>query len=121
MTVNADAVQDTVARKAVKQWAHRDETSNWIFTDDDVERLRHIVENTAAPRVKAETSHVKGTDYTVQELANLWSLGVDKIRELFENEPDVLKIQKPPKRGKRQYVTLRIPERVAERVKRRNS
>lgn len=65
--------------------------------------------------------HVKGSHFTVQELAALWGLGVDKIRELFENEPDLIKLKNPPKKGQRAYVTLRIPEAVAARVQRRNS
>jgi hypothetical protein len=65
--------------------------------------------------------HVKGTNYTVQELAKLWQFSPDKVRELFENEPGVLKIKNPPKKGKRAYTTLRIPESVAERVRRRLS
>ena len=121
MTVDATAVKDPIARKALQQWAHQDETVGWIFTDEDVEKLRSLVESTAKPRVKAESTHVKGSHYTVQELAALWGLGVDKIRELFENEPDVVKLKNPPKKGKRAYVTLRIPEAVAARVQRRNS
>ncbi len=116
-----NAVQDSVARKAIQQWAHREETTNWIFTDADIVRLRKMVEQTADKKSKTEITHVKGADYTVQELAALWGLGVDKIRELFANEPDVKKIQSPSKKGKRHYVTLRIPERVAERVQRRLS
>ena len=109
---------------ALKNYAPDGELFGWsryAFSDADIERLRSIVEVTATQRTKTESTHVKGSDYTVQELASLWSLGVDKIRELFEHEPDVLKIRNPPKKGKRQYVTLRIPEKVAERVKRRNS
>lgn len=64
---------------------------------------------------------MKGSHFTVQELAALWGLGVDKIRELFENEPDLIKLKNPPKKGQRAYVTLRIPEAVAARVQRRNS
>ncbi len=78
-----------------------------------------MVEETAQRKVRAESAHKPGTHYSVQELAAVWGLGVDKIRELFENEPDVIKLQSPPKKGKRAYVTLRIPEKVADRVQRR--
>ena len=91
------------------------------LTDADLERLRAMVEETAQRKVRAESAHKPGTHYSVQELAAVWGLGVDKIRELFENEPDVIKLQSPPKKGKRAYVTLRIPEKVADRVQRRNS
>lgn len=80
-----------------------------------------MVEGNSTKREKVETTHIKGSHYTVQELASLWGLGVDKIRELFEDEQGVIKIQRPPKRGRRAYVTLRIPENVAERVQRRTS
>ena len=122
MTVDFTGIQDAAGRKAAQQWAHRDETTNWVFTETDIARLRKLVEQTAekkATTAKAGNTHIKGTDWKPQELAIEWGLGVDKIRELFANEPDVKKIQKPKKRGRRAYVTLRIPERVAERVQRR--
>lgn len=124
MTVDFTGIQDAASRKAAQQWAHRDETTNWIFTDADIARLRKLVEQTAEKKsttTKAGNTHVKGTDWKPQELAIEWGLGIDKIRELFATEPDVKKIQSPPKKGKRQYVTLRIPEKVAERVQRKLS
>jgi hypothetical protein len=69
--------------------------------------------------------------YKVPELAKLWGFSDDFIRSLFENEIGVLKIVRPedpdkkrtdcPKtrpncKGKREYVSLRIPESVAARV-----
>ncbi len=93
--------------------------NRFSLTKQDVTRLRKLVESNVADREKVATEHVKGSDYTVQELTALWNIGVDKIRELFMDEPGVIKIQKPKKRGRRTYVTLRIPEAVAERVRRR--
>jgi hypothetical protein len=93
----------------------------FVFTQADITRLRKMVEGSAAKRDNAEIKHVKGAHYTVQELATLWGLGVDKIRELFENETGVIKLQKPPRKGRRPYTTLRVPENIAERVQRRNS
>ena len=93
----------------------------YAFDERNIEQIRAMVEQTAAKKTKAESAHVKGSHYSVQELAALWGLGVDKIRELFEDEQGVIKIQRPPKRGRRAYVTLRIPENVAERVQRRTS
>lgn len=95
--------------------------NRFLLTNEDVGRLSEMVEQTAARKAKIESAHVKGSYFTVQELAALWGLSVDKIRELFENEPDVIKLKNPPKKGKRAYVTLRIPEAVAARVQRRNS
>lgn len=122
MSVDPESIQNPLVRNAVKQssWADRESSSNWIFTQADIERLRKMVEQTAESKSKIE-NHIKGTDYSPQELALEWGLGVDKIRELFADEPGVTKIKNPPKKGKRQYVTLRIPERVAERVQRRLS
>lgn len=52
-----------------------------------------------------------------RELAELWKLDPTTIRRLFQDEPGVLKIGKTNRRdGKRDYVTLRIPASVAERI-----
>jgi hypothetical protein len=29
--------------------------------------------------------------YSVQQIAEIWGWGVDKVRQIFENEPDVLR------------------------------
>lgn len=60
------------------------------------------------------------TDYSVNQLAEEWGLSPEKIRELFRNEPGVIKLRDPnaSKKRKRSYVTLRIPPDVAQRVKR---
>jgi hypothetical protein len=59
----------------------------------------------------------------VAQLAAEWGFSTDKIRELFRNEPGVLKLkdENAAKKRKRSYVTLRIPPEVAQRVKRRLS
>jgi hypothetical protein len=57
--------------------------------------------------------------YTPSELAKLWGVDPETIRNVFRNEPGVLKLGNNG--GKRTYVTLRIPESVAERVHRRLS
>jgi hypothetical protein len=53
--------------------------------------------------------------YSPAELADAWSFSAEKIRQLFRNEPGVLKI------GTAGYITLRIPASVAERVHNRLS
>ena len=58
--------------------------------------------------------------YAPDELAELWGVSAETIRITFRKEPGVLQLQQPTK-GKRQYVLLRIPESVAERVHRRLS
>ncbi len=57
---------------------------------------------------------------SADELARAWGVSSQTIRNIFKDEPGVLRLQQPSK-GKRQYVLLRIPESVAERVHRRLS
>ena len=59
--------------------------------------------------------------YTVEEIARLWGLSKDSVRRLFKNEPGVLAISPRHGKGKRSYVTLRIPSSVVERVHRKIS
>jgi hypothetical protein len=60
--------------------------------------------------------------YSPAEIAELWSLSADCVRKIFENEPGVLVIgNTQPKRWKRSYTTLRIPQTVLDRVHRRLS
>lgn len=54
--------------------------------------------------------------FTPQEIAALWCVDENTIRRLFLDEPGVLRLGNLSKRGKRSYVTLRIPAAVAERV-----
>ena len=58
--------------------------------------------------------------YSPSEIAELWGLSVDNVRRLFANEPGVLQISNP-RRGRRNYATMRIPEMVAMRVHRKLS
>lgn len=57
--------------------------------------------------------------FAVGEVAELWNLSPDVVRKLFECEPGVLVIGDHGSRGRRRYLTLRIPQSVAERVHRR--
>jgi hypothetical protein len=51
------------------------------------------------------------------ELGTIWRCSTSTIIRRFQDEPGVLKIGKANRRdGKRNYVTLRIPESVALRV-----
>jgi hypothetical protein len=54
--------------------------------------------------------------YAVIEVAEMWNLSADKVRELFEQEPGVLVIGDRNPRHKRRYLTLRIPQTVLQRV-----
>jgi hypothetical protein len=68
-----------------------------------------------------ETSVHIERHYAVTEIAEMWNLSSDKVRELFENEPGVLVLGDRTPRHKRRYVTLRIPHCVLERVHHRLS
>ena len=55
--------------------------------------------------------------YTLSEIAEEWHLSPEKIRRLFMNQKDIMRVTEP-KRGTRSYVTYRIPEKVKQRVHR---
>jgi hypothetical protein len=59
--------------------------------------------------------------YTVDDITEMWKLSRDSVRRLFRDEPGVLAISPRQRRGKRAYVTLRIPASVVERVHRKIS
>ena len=60
--------------------------------------------------------------FTAKELAELWALDETTIRRMFQDEPDVLKIGRANRRdGKRDYISLRIPESVALRIHQQRS
>lgn len=57
--------------------------------------------------------------YTVAQLSQLWFFSESTIRRLFIKEPGVIKIAHQPTKVRRGYTSLRIPERIAQRVHRR--
>ena len=56
--------------------------------------------------------------YTPKEVAFLWNMSAESVRRLFLNEPGtvIVRIQRT---GRRRYRTMRIPQDVLERVRRR--
>lgn len=58
--------------------------------------------------------------YLPRELAREWKLSENKIRDLFRDEPGVIRMggvsRQEGKRLVRHYSTMRIPESVAQRV-----
>jgi len=54
--------------------------------------------------------------YTPSEIAKLKKLHPGKIREIFLDEPGVIRLGHPTSGRKRQYFTLRIPASVVARV-----
>ena len=65
------------------------------------------------------TPHFAERHYSVAEVAKMWGLSEDFVRDLFINEPGVLVFGNGPNPGARRYRTLRIPGSVVERVYRR--
>ena len=64
---------------------------------------------------------VEQKHFSPAELAIAWGVSVETIRSIFRTEPGVLKLGKTGAKYRRGYVTLRIPENVAQRVHRRLS
>lgn len=54
--------------------------------------------------------------FTIGEIAELWRLSTDTVREIFRNEPGVFVITRPERRGKQKYTTVRVPQSVMESV-----
>jgi hypothetical protein len=68
------------------------------------------------------TAHVTETHYSPAQLAKSWGVSAQTIRNIFEAEPDVLRIPSMwSANGKRPYVSMKIPESVAARVHKRLS
>ena len=69
-----------------------------------------------------ETVRTGAAEYhhTVKELSGMWQLSTATVTRMFRDEPGVLRLGKAqPRRGRRSYTTLRIPESVVQRVYRR--
>lgn len=106
---------------------HRDKHSrsfgegeSFDYTGDKFENLGESVKNSNEPAsIKPVTKPVVEQHYSPAELAEAWGVSVETIRCIFRDEPGVLKIKRPATKTKRGYLTLRIPESVAERVHRR--
>ena len=68
--------------------------------------------------------HLAERFLTVKDIAERWGLSAVSVRRIFLNEPGVLVLgnrHEQARTRKRMYRTLRIPESVAGRVRRRLS
>jgi hypothetical protein len=54
--------------------------------------------------------------FSPQQIAALWGRSGRFIRELFQDEPGVQKVDRPEQMYKRGYSSIRIPESVMVRV-----
>lgn len=60
--------------------------------------------------------------YSPKEVAALWGLDESTVRKRFQDVAGVLKLTRPvSRRGKRSYVTLRIPQSVLDSFHRERS
>lgn len=57
--------------------------------------------------------------FSIVQIAGQWGLDPKTVRQIFVNEPGVLKIERPERRSKRGYTTLRVPEFVLLALHRR--
>ncbi len=57
--------------------------------------------------------------YTMADVARLMGFSQPTIKRMFQNEPGVIKLDRPTEMNKRRYCNIRIPRHVYERVKRR--
>ena len=67
----------------------------------------------------AETPTPAERHYAAAQVAELWQFNVETIRRLFQDEPGVVVLQAPVRKGRRPYKTIRIPQSVLERVHKR--
>jgi hypothetical protein len=67
----------------------------------------------------SEINFLDEEKFTTNELAEKTKLHPSRIRKLFCDEPDVVRVGSRGGRGKRQYFHLLIPRSAAERVFRR--
>ena len=83
------------------------------------DRQRAMRERNARPapitRPELASLDFRQRHYTVAEVAEMWNLGPDAVRRLFEDESGVLTLAGGG-RKRTSYRTLRIPEHVVERV-----
>lgn len=73
----------------------------------------------AHPILSTNLTFATEKHFSVPELAKIWFLSESTVRRIFIEEPGVLKLAHKETRYKRRYTTLRIPERIAQRVHRR--
>ena len=67
----------------------------------------------------AERTRASERHYAVADVAKMWKLSRDAVIRLFRDEPGVLVLgDSNPRRRKRRYTTLRIPQSVLDRVHR---
>jgi len=98
-----------------------------ITFDDAIKELRKSPKflSWGMPRSGWEQSNISRAEerhFTPDELGALWGAAPQTIRNMFELEPDVLRIpSQRPGKSARKYVSMKIPQSVADRVHRKYS
>lgn len=73
-------------------------------------------QRSAAPHVVYPQNPLE-VHYTLQDIAKLWKVDAETVRNAFIDEPGVLQLGRSNRRdGKRNYVVIRIPASVLMRV-----
>ena len=94
-------------------------TSRKLLTLPD--RQAEMRERHRAPGPHTVTGTFTQRHFTPNELAVAWGLHPSKVRRIFEAIPGVLKLSVCGSQTSRRYVSLRIPESVAEEWHREHS
>jgi hypothetical protein len=84
-----------------------------------MELQQELASSTSGERPTNAVVSDRERHFTVAELSKRWFFSANTIRRLFSQEPGVVRIARPQTRSKRGYTSIRIPERIAERVHRR--
>lgn len=71
---------------------------------------------TSTETITIDQSAMAERHYTPQEIAKLWQVSVDLVRDIFRKEPGVINLRAGRETARRTYATLRIPEYVLKRV-----
>ncbi len=115
------------ARITIERPRSRNEAGRVIVSSSAPPISQRFVQVSPMDRPMADARNVPHQDgalerhFSIQEIAELWGLSENSVRELFKTEPGVVRIQRPKSRFKRAYTTIRIPRSVLERVHRRMS
>ena len=106
-------LDSTAPRRSINLTGQAEQSAAAVMSDGDPERASFSF--SGPRRVTSQP------DFLCKELAAEWSMGQSTVRRLFRDEPGVIRISHSRRRGKRDYVSLRIPAAVAARVRARLS
>ncbi len=118
-----DNMQDREVTSVLERKPVRSETQPERFRAEQQEPVFTVAnpgyEEDRMVRRDSRTSIVLEKHCSVSELSKQWGFSENTIRRLFRKEPGVIKIVHQETLHKRGYTSMRIPERIAQRVHRR--